>query len=799
MFDELGGNMKPRKPNPHQRSNRPARKPDSTNPRSQKPSFEIEALEPRILLSGTWVDTASGNPIGGATEGNDTFQASNQGDAADGLGGDDIMTGDQGQDILSGGAGNDQLFGGVGTDTLDGGTGNDQLIGDQGNDTLISGGGNDTLDGGEGSDTFRLTGAQAGDVITADGGSGNDTIDLSQYQANQVTDTGSQITVNLGGGQSFTVNHSGVETVLTAPANTAPTAGGGSLTVNEDASASAVTLSGTDPDAGDAVTQYRLESLPTNGNLRLNGNAVNAGDVVTQAQVDGGQLTFQPNADWNGSTNFSYKAHDGDAWSANTGSFNINVNAVNDAPMAQAGADQTVNEAAPVTLDAATSSDIEGNALTYQWTQVGGPSVNLSNPSGSQPTFVAPDVDSPTTLTFQVAVSDGQSTSVDTVSIAVNPVAPPAPSPAAPPPPPPPVETPPVDQTPVVEPADPVLTVEPEPAPVVPPPVIETPVDATPVDVVPSDPPPAAPPQDSSQPVTPPVDSSDPPVVEPSVPPQGPAQPRPEFVISVPQFGAPAQPIAVPPVFSTGTFPTDVSISVPITAPAPTVGNEAPTGVVAPDFNTPRPPVSSPSLNQHNSALTNDAADATADSPRSADSSNSRPELVWDGDEDLQVLDPAGERTDARFDVDDATPDDAPESAMAVPLLTALESRFTVTQTLTLPTFGYAGSPAGGVSLPTPLGSTARDLYGFAADESVDSAKRRWASRFGPTDDGVEVSTFDNDTFRDGAPHANAAAFTAPDASGVLARLWGAVRGLGGTASRAGDRTDLDERNARRG
>jgi len=316
---------------PRRRQTRPAET-NEQSPRAAKPSFAVEALEPRILLSGTWVDTATGNSIPGATEGNDTFQASTQGDLADGLGGDDILRGEQGQDTLSGGAGNDQLFGGVGIDTLDGGAGNDQLFGEQGSDVLVSGGGNDTMDGGAGSDTFQVTGAQHGDVITVEGGSGDDTIDLSQHAANNVTNNGSTITVNLGGGQSFTINQTGVESVVTGAAvNNAPTAGAGSLTINEDASASAVTLSGTDPDAGDAVTSYRIESLPTNGTLRLNGVDVHANDLVTQTQIDGGQLAFQPNADWNGSTSFTYKAHDGDAFSDNTGTFSVTVN-----PAAQA-------------------------------------------------------------------------------------------------------------------------------------------------------------------------------------------------------------------------------------------------------------------------------------------------------------------------------------------------------------------------------------------------------------------------------------------------------------------------------
>ena len=50
----------------------------------------IETLEPRIMLSATWVDADIGDPIDGPTEGNDIFTADgNVDDIVDALGGDD--------------------------------------------------------------------------------------------------------------------------------------------------------------------------------------------------------------------------------------------------------------------------------------------------------------------------------------------------------------------------------------------------------------------------------------------------------------------------------------------------------------------------------------------------------------------------------------------------------------------------------------------------------------------------------------------------------------------------------------
>jgi hypothetical protein len=80
--------------------------------------------------------------------------------------------------------------------------------------------------------------------------------------------------------------------------------------------------------------------------------------------------------------------------------------AVNDdsSPTADAGAGQVVQVVQPVTLDGSNSSQADGDTLTYQWTQLSGTTVTLSDPTAVKPTFTAPHAAS--TLQFELTVTD---------------------------------------------------------------------------------------------------------------------------------------------------------------------------------------------------------------------------------------------------------------------------------------------------------------------------------------------------------------------------------------------------------
>jgi len=82
----------------------------------------------------------------------------------------------------------------------------------------------------------------------------------------------------------------------------------------------------------------------------------------------------------------------------------ITVKQVNKAPVANAGADQSVEKNTLYTLDGTSSNDPDGDVLTYLWTAPSG--ITLSSKSVARPTFTTP-ANATTNFTFTLTVSDG--------------------------------------------------------------------------------------------------------------------------------------------------------------------------------------------------------------------------------------------------------------------------------------------------------------------------------------------------------------------------------------------------------
>jgi hypothetical protein len=128
-------------------------------------------------------------------------------------------------------------------------------------------------------------------------------------------------------------------------------------------------------------------------------------------------LFFAPNVDSDTPYTFKLTVSDGKTTSQ-PDYIVVTVRNVNNKPIANAGADQVVDEGTVVSLDGTGSTDANLDALTYLWTAPNG--IVLSSVNASKPTFTAPDVLSDQTFVFMLTVNDGKSDSfTDEVRITV--------------------------------------------------------------------------------------------------------------------------------------------------------------------------------------------------------------------------------------------------------------------------------------------------------------------------------------------------------------------------------------------
>ena len=92
---------------------------------------------------------------------------------------------------------------------------------------------------------------------------------------------------------------------------------------------------------------------------------------------------------------------------------NVRAKSPNQAPIADAGAGQEIQVNVEVSLDGSSSTDPEGDSLTYQWTQEGGPRVMLIDSDQAVASFSAP---SQGRYVFRLSVNDRELEHFDEVT-----------------------------------------------------------------------------------------------------------------------------------------------------------------------------------------------------------------------------------------------------------------------------------------------------------------------------------------------------------------------------------------------
>ncbi|MCU7878120.1 MAG: Ig-like domain-containing protein [Candidatus Thiodiazotropha sp. (ex Lucinoma borealis)] len=96
---------------------------------------------------------------------------------------------------------------------------------------------------------------------------------------------------------------------------------------------------------------------------------------------------------------------------------------INHQPTARISATQQVTSGETVTLDGSSSTDPDGDTLSFLWSQTQGESISLAGVSNPSLSFIAPTVDQPATFAFQLEISDGALSNSATVEILVSPMA----------------------------------------------------------------------------------------------------------------------------------------------------------------------------------------------------------------------------------------------------------------------------------------------------------------------------------------------------------------------------------------
>jgi hypothetical protein len=167
-------------------------------------------------------------------------------------------------------------------------------------------------------------------------------------------------------------------------------------------------------------------AVPLNNLKNINGDAIKSlpnhpiGFDVTIVDQDEGITTSRQRCVWtndgngfNGSTDESWNNMDG------CGTVLLeDLNSSNQRPIANAGIDQIVEKSALVTLDGSSSTDADGDEITYFWIAPNG--ITMDDNTSSNPTFTAPETVPENQLVFVLLVNDGKVySSLDSVIITI--------------------------------------------------------------------------------------------------------------------------------------------------------------------------------------------------------------------------------------------------------------------------------------------------------------------------------------------------------------------------------------------
>lgn len=202
----------------------------------------------------------------------------------------------------------------------------------------------------------------------------------------------------------LSVSNLGTVTINIAAVNDAPIAGNGSISVNEDFAGNG------------ALTATDVDSVSLSYSILNNG----AKGTATISNPTTGAYAYVPNANANGADTFSFQVSDG-ALVSNIATITVNINPVNDAPLAS-GAGMAINEdmTGSGTLSA---TDVDGNSLTYSVVSNGAKGVVTITNASTGAFIYTPNLNANGVDTFTFKAGDGiASSNVAAITVNIAPV-----------------------------------------------------------------------------------------------------------------------------------------------------------------------------------------------------------------------------------------------------------------------------------------------------------------------------------------------------------------------------------------
>ena len=177
------------------------------------------------------------------------------------------------------------------------------------------------------------------------------------------------------------------------------------------------TLTATDTDTGLADLEWSIPADAAGGSDRAQFTLTAAGALSFATAKD-----FEAPDDAGNDGSYQVTVQVTDGGRTDTADLTVTLTNVNEAPTANAGADQSeVEPGSLVTLDGSGEDPDAGDSLTYLWSQTAGDSVTLSDTAARRPTFTAPDnLTEAEELTFTLRVTDAADLSdEDSVTVTI--------------------------------------------------------------------------------------------------------------------------------------------------------------------------------------------------------------------------------------------------------------------------------------------------------------------------------------------------------------------------------------------